>query len=267
MRFALTYCKDNVAGKNIADRFRELGFMPHVPIIELKNETLYSDLNEKEYPELRNIEFLVFLSTHRSAAGESALTIHTPGNFRGNDLGGAVGKVCMTSAFVCKWLFLELTKQVAAHATIKEKYKVTLEATHHGPLTDIPCCFVELGSKESDWVDREAALILATVVSGLDQYAVDERWTAVIAVGGPHYAPNFNAIQAESPYAIGHIIALYNLPLTDSMISEAEAKTKEQVKLVLVDFKGCGNAGQRDEVISVIERNGLSYKKTKEAKN
>jgi len=46
------------------------------------------------------------------------------------------------------------------------------------------------------------------------------------------------------------------------MLSEAEQKTKEQVKQVLVDWKGCGNSEQRQDVIKVIENSGLKYKRT-----
>jgi|TARA_B100001971_G_C18251112_1_gene578293 D-aminoacyl-tRNA deacylase len=266
MRFAITYFRDNVAGKNIADRFRELGFMPQVPIIELEKETLYSELSVENYSELASVDFLVFLSTHRSSKGESALTVHAPGNFRGNELGGEVGKVCMTSAFVCKWLFKELARGVALDEVVAEKYKVTMEATHHGPLCEIPCCFVELGASEEDFRDERAARLLAEVVMSLDKFEVDEKWVPTIGIGGPHYTPNFNEIQLESDYAIGHVIVDYNLPLTDSIIKEAEGKTKEQVKEVLVDWKGCGKAVVRDEVVEVLERNGLKWRRSREAK-
>ena len=42
---------------------------------------------------------------------------------------------------------------------LTEEYSVTLEVTHHGPLIEIPCCFIELGSQEKQWNDKEAAKI------------------------------------------------------------------------------------------------------------
>ena len=54
--------------------------------------------------------------------------------------------------------------------------------------------------------------------------------------------------------------------LTDSIIKEAEGKTKEQVEMVLVDWKGCGKAVVRDEVVEVLERNGLKWRRSREAK-
>jgi D-aminoacyl-tRNA deacylase len=142
-----------------------------------------------------------------------------------------------------------------------------MEATHHGPLCEIPCCFVELGANEENFRDERAARLLAEVVASLDGYKVDEKWIPTIGIGGPHYTPNFNEIQLESDYAIGHVIVNYNLPLTDSIIREAEGKTEEQVKEVLVDWKGCGKAAVRDEVIDLLNKVGLKYKKTKEVKD
>ena len=31
------------------------------------------------------------------------------------------------------------------------KYKLTLECTHHGPLIEKPCVFIEIGSTETEW--------------------------------------------------------------------------------------------------------------------
>ena len=263
MRYAITYYKENIAGKNIADRFRELAFSPQIPIIELKKETLYSDLSVKKYPELRNIDFLVFASTHRSEKGNPSLSIHTPGNWRSADLGGEPGKVCMTSAFVIKYLFQELEKNAKNNSDVYEKYEITMEATHHGPLTNIPCCFVELGSQEKDWRDEKSAMILAKTIFSLDGYKPNYDWIPVIGIGGPHYTPNFNPIQLNSRYAIGHIIPEYSLPLTESIIKEAETKTKEQIKLALIDWKGCGKSEQRQEALGLLTKLGLKYERTK----
>ncbi|MAG02844.1 hypothetical protein CMI42_05900 [Candidatus Pacearchaeota archaeon] len=268
MRYALTYYKNNLAGKNIVDRFKELAFNPHIPIIELKKETIYSNIDTKKYPQLKNIDFLIFASTHRSKNNVPALTVHTPGNFRGNDLGGEPGKVCKTSALVVKHLFNELNKKIneEKNRNLKEKYEITMEATHHGPLTDIPCCFVELGCTEKEFKDKEAAKLLAEMIQTLNNYKENEKWIPTMGIGGPHYTPRFNKLQLSSNYAIGHIIAEYNLPLTEPIIAEAERKTKEQIKEVIVDWKGCGKAEDRDKTLEIIKNAGLKVIKTKEVK-
>jgi D-aminoacyl-tRNA deacylase len=266
MRFAIVYSKLNSAGINIVERLRELAFTPQFPIIELKKETIYSDdITEKKYPELRNIDFIIFASTHRSEKGNPSLSLHAPGNFRNADLGGKPGKICKTSAYVLKYLFQELNKNYEeGKKYLSQEYQVTLEVTHHGPLIDIPCCFIELGSTEKQWRDLDAAKIIAKTILSLQDYSNNpiDNWKAVIGIGGPHYAPNFNKIQLNTNYAIGHIIPEYALPLTEPMLKEAEVKTIEQIKEVLIDWKGSGNSESRQNIISLIEKHGLSHKRT-----
>jgi len=262
MRFAIAYAKENIAGKNIIDEFKKIAFAPQIPIIELKKETIYSnDLNSKNYPELKEIDFIIFASTHRSKKGNPSLSVHAPGNWRNADLGGFPGKVCPTSALLLKYLFQRLN-ELAQENDLMEKYEVTLEVTHHGPLIDIPCCFVELGSNEKDWVDKGAARVLAKTILSVQDYKPKDSWIPAIGIGGPHYCPNFNKIQLNSDYAVSHIIPNYVLPLINTMIKEAEKKTKEQISEVLVDWKGCGNSEERQNVVDIIEKAGLSYKRT-----
>jgi D-aminoacyl-tRNA deacylase len=266
MRFAIVYSKLNSAGKLIAEEFKKLAYTPQFPIIELSKETLYTDdLNEKNYPELKNIDFIIYTSTHRSVKGNPSLSLHAPGNWRNADLGGKPGKVCKTSAFVIKYLFLELNKIYNENKqNLKEYYSITLEVTHHGPLIELPCCFIELGSSEKQWKDDEAAKILAKTIITLDKYEPNEDWVSSIGIGGPHYAPNFNKLQLNSSYAIGHIIPEYSLPLIESMLKEAEEKTLEQVKEILIDWKGCGKSEQREQVLNIVKQLGFQYKRTSE---
>jgi len=263
MRFAVIYARENIAGKNIAESFKKLAFAPQVPIIELKKETIYSnDINSKKYPELKNIDFLVFASTHKSEKGNPSLSLHAPGNWRNADLGGFPGKVCKTSAFALKYLFQQLNKN--AQEAKLENYAITLEVTHHGPLIEMPCCFIELGSSEKQWNEEEPAKILAKTILSLQDY--DNKnfsdWIPVLGIGGPHYCPGFNKVQLNSKYAISHIIPEYALPLTETMLKEAEQKTTEQIKNILLDWKGCGKSEERQKIINLLNQSGLSYKRT-----
>lgn len=265
MRFAIAYYKNNIAGKNIVDEFKKLAFAPQIPIIELKKETIFSeDLNEKNYPELRNIDFLVFASTHKSIKQFPSLCLHAPGNWRNADLGGKQGKVCLTSSFALKYLFQNLNK-IAEKNHLPEDINITLEVTHHGPLIEIPCCFIEVGSSEKEWNNRELCKIVAETILTLQNYNSKKfNFIPAIGIGGPHYSPSFNKIQLNSEYALSHIIPEYSLPLTPSMLKEAEEKTTEQIKAVLLDWKGCGKSEQRQEIISIIKQAGLNSKRTSE---
>lgn len=262
MRFAIAYGKDDPAGNNIVEQLKNISFFPQIPVVQLKKHPIYSEFLEKKHPKLRNIDFLLFASTHRSKANTNSLSLHAPGNWRGADLGGQVGKVCMTSAFVMKYLFQKLNVVVKEEKF--ENYEVTLEVTHHGPLTTIPCCFIEIGSSEEQWKDVEAGKIIAKTILTLQNYQQKKEWIPSVGVGGPHYAPLFNKIQLNSEYAISHIIPGYVLPLTSSMLEEAEQKTIEHIQEVLVDWKGCGKSEEREKTLEVIKKFGIEFKRTSE---
>ena len=51
------------------------------------------------------------------------------------------------------------------------------------------------------------------------------------------------------------LICLFSLVL-------AEEKTTEQIKEILLDWKGCGKSRQRQELINIIENSGLQFKRT-----
>jgi D-aminoacyl-tRNA deacylase len=261
MRFALAYGKDNIAGRNIAEDFKKLGFAPDIPVIELPKDAIYSDnVNEKNYPELKNIDFIIFSSTHRSEKNFPSLCLHAPGNWRTADLGGHPGKVCRTSAFVLKYLFKKLNENAKDLAN----YNITMEATHHGPMIDKPCCFIEVGSSENEWNDRQATSVVAKTILSLQDYEDEIDWIPCLAIGGPHYCPNFNKVQLDSKYAISHVIQEYAFPVTELMLREAEEKTIEQIKEVLIDWKGCGKSEDRAKVIEMIKKSGLHHKRTSE---
>ncbi len=266
MRFAIVYSKLNQAGKTIVEELNKLAFTPHFPIIELDNETLYeNNLSLKKYPQLNKTDFIVFASTHRSEKGKPSLSLHAPGNWRNADLGGNPGKISKTSAYVLKYLFQNLNKLYEQNkSSLSKEYEITLEVTHHGPSIDIPCCYIELGSTENEWSDREAAKIIAKTILTLENYPENNpyQWIAAIGIGGPHYCNNFNKIQLSSEYAIGHIIPEYALPLTESMLKEAEQKTQETIGEILIDWKGCGKSEQRQAMMDIIERLGFKHKRT-----
>lgn len=262
MRFAIIYSIKDPAGTNIVKQLKQVGFAPQMPIIELKKETIYSDdLDAEKYPELRNIDFLVFASRHAAKEVRKTFSLHAPGNWRGSDFGGEPGKICKTSAFVLKYLFQELAKN-AGEANLG--YETTLECTHHGPLIEIPCCFIELGSSESQWGDNEAAKVIAKTILSLQNYKINKEWIPVIGVGGPHYCSNFNKIQLNSNYAVSHIIPEYAMPVTSSMLEEAEQKTTEHIKEIIIDWKGCGKSEERQKIIDLVSNFGISFKRTSE---
>ena len=147
------------------------------------------------------------------------------------------------------------------------KYKVTLEATHHGPLLDKPCVFIEIGSTQIEWKDRRASFCIAkTIIDAVKNFKPSTYQEIAIGIGGPHYCPSFNKIQLSSNVAIAHVIPKYLDPITEEMILESVNKTSEEVDFAIVDWKGLGNAGQRDKVLEILDKNYISWKKVGEIK-
>ena len=266
MRFAVLYSKKDQAGRNIARQLKKL-FLPDIPIIELKKETIFSENIDKD-SRLKNIDFIVFASKHQSKEQRKTLSLHAPGNWRGSDFGGKPGKTCPTSSLVLKYLFQKLNENLENAKQNKQLYdfELTLECTHHGPYLEKPCCFIEIGSSENEWENEKAGEIIAKTISSLQNFKQSKspKIKTAVGIGGPHYCHNFNKIQLNSKYALSHIIPKYSLPLTESILKEAIEKTQEHVDLILIDWKGLGKSEERQKIMNLLKKSGIEFKRTSE---
>lgn len=214
-----------------------------------------------DYEKLEKFDFVIFASKHQSKEKTKTLSVHAPGNWREAMFGGKPEKVCPSSAQFLKQSFQKL-KQNAEKYNLKN-YKITLECTHHGPLIDKPCMFIEIGSTETEWKDRKAGFVIAkTIEQIINEFKSNNYNENAIAIGGPHYCPNFNKIQGNSNFAISHIIPQYALPLKKEMIEQAISKTTEEIDLVILDWKGLGNSEQRRQVVKILEEFYIRFEKT-----
>ncbi|GAG09054.1 unnamed protein product, partial [marine sediment metagenome] len=226
----------------------------------LRDEEIISDEN-LNHEKINQYDFIIFASKHQSEKKEKSLCVHAPGNWRNAEFGGEAGKICHTSALFQKKVFEKL-KSNSQKFNLKD-YNITLECTHHGPLIEKPCIFIEIGSTEAEWRDTKASFVVAKTISEVIKKFRENKYAEVaIGIGGPHYCPNFNKIQLNSNIALSHIIPQYSLPLTEEMIQEALDKTQEEVDFALLDFKGLGNSEQRKEVTDVLDKLYINYKKT-----
>ena len=222
-----------------------------------------SILNERNLDnhKISKYDFIIFASKHKSEKAEKTLSIHAPGNFRQVWGGGEAGKLSVSSALFNKHLFEVLNENVAKHEL--KNYNVTLEVTHHGPLINKPCVFIEIGSTEAEWRDRRAGFVIArTIKDAIETFKPNKYREVAIGIGGPHYAPSFNKIQLNSNIALSHIIPSYMQPIEENMIKESIEKTFEEVDFAIIDWKGLGKSEQRDKVIEILEKNYIQWKKT-----
>ena len=287
-KYLIVASKKDLAGINITtqlSQFRENPVLssikqsPDFDFYLVNDEIIYTENLDLE--KINKYDFVIFASKHKSEKREKTLSVHAPGNWgrafarekldnpvtsagvRKNELGGEKGKLCKSSALFQKQIFEKLKSNI--HEYSLEKYKLTLECTHHGPLIQKPCVFIEIGSTDTEWQDRRAAFVIAKTISETIQGFKENPYNEIaIGLGGPHYCPNFNKIQLNSNIALSHIIPQYSLPLTEEMIKEAIEKTEEEVDFVILDWKGLGKAEERKRIIEILNKLYVEHKRTNE---
>ncbi|MBU1129420.1 MAG: hypothetical protein KJ949_02190 [Nanoarchaeota archaeon] len=270
-KFLIVASKQDKAGINITtelSQFRKNPVLsafasdkPNFDFYLVDKETIFTENLDLE--KINKYDFVIFASKHESESKEKTLSLHAPGNWRTADYGGTSGKICRASALFQKKMFEVLNKNEEQYHL--KDYKITLEATHHGPLINKPCLFIEIGSTENQWGDRKAGFVIATTIRDtLEQFKPNPYAEIAIAIGGPHYCPNFNKIQLNSNVAIAHVIPSYAIPITKEMIQQAMDNTEEEIDFALLDWKGLGKAEQRQEVLKILDELYLDYKKTGE---
>ncbi len=270
-KFLIVASKQDKAGINITTHLSEFrknpvlsafsSDQPNFDFYLIDKEIIFTENLDLE--KINKYDFVIFASKHESESKEKTLSLHAPGNWRIAEYGGTSGKVCRASALFQKKMFENLSKNSEQYHL--KDYKITLEATHHGPLIDKPCLFIEIGSTETQWVDRKAGFVIATTIRDtIEEFKPNPYAEVAIAIGGPHYCPNFNKLQLNSNVAIAHVIPSYSIPITKEMIQQAMDNTEEEVDFAVLDWKGLGKAESRQEVLKILDELYLDYKKTGE---
>lgn len=269
-RYLVIASKQDKAGMNIVNQliqFRKSPVLSAMNTIEeptfdihfVDEDIIYDSNYEPE--KINKYDFVIFASKHQSETPRKTLSIHAPGNPRNAEFGGQPGKLCPSSALFQKRMFEILNKNAKKHNL--EHYEVTLECTHHGPLINKPCVFIEIGATDIEWSDRRASFVIATTIKDtIEKFMPNKYREIAIGVGGPHYCPSFNKIQMNSNIALSHIIPGYTLPLTEDMLDEAIKKTEEELDFVVLDWKGIANADERERIKNLLDRKHIYYKKT-----
>jgi D-aminoacyl-tRNA deacylase len=261
-KFLIIASKQDQAGINIINSLRQF---------KIPNTALYlinTDIIEDkgiDQSKLEDFDFVIFASKHESSQGGKTLSIHAPGNWRKAELGGKDEKLCPTSALFQKFAFEKLNSLAKQH--FLDNYEITLECTHHGPLIHKPCLFIEIGATENQWKDKRAAFVIAkTIKQTIEEFKPNPYNEVAVGIGGPHYCPVFNKVQLNSNVALSHIIPQYVLPIKEENLKEAIKKTIEEVDFVLIDWKGVGNSEAKNQLLEILDKNHITYKKTKEIK-
>ena len=210
--------------------FKAYGYR-HVRMWYLPERILWEDHLEKRWNGATNETVLevIFPSRHAAKSGTPCLTLHPIGvpHLEHNstpDFGGQSGFAPPPSTRLGPWWRLLNEKWV--EQSIPD-FSLSLEVTHHGPVIDVPCLFIEVGSTQEYWPHEGAAKLLSDVIwEGLGLAGANQigNWDAkihhsnpvLITLGGGHYAPKGNKLGSEEDVWLGHMLANHSIPFGTS---------------------------------------------------
>ncbi|KAL9275712.1 D-aminoacyl-tRNA deacylase-like protein [Drosera capensis] len=174
------------------------------------------------------VDEVIFLSKHTAVSNRPALTIHPIGvpHLREGDAvpqGGRPGWAALPDPRMGPWI--RLLKRIAESRGLTPEFEITMEATHHGPVTSKPTMFLEIGSTMEYWRRRDAAQVMAQLVwegLGLGEGEPVGKWSSeidkkkvLLGVGGGHYVPRHMDIILKENVWVGHLLSGYSLPMED----------------------------------------------------
>ena len=166
-------------------------------------------------------DLVVYLSKHRSESRRPSLTVHPIGNPRAAEFGGQPETLVPSAP---RWMTAAL--RGLRNEAKGLAYEVTFEATHHGPYLTAPTFYIEQGSTEAEWADREASRMIARVLLYLQPLDAP----IAIGLGGGHYVPRHTDLALRRRIAFGHLLAAYVLDgapvgLIDRALERTEGAT------------------------------------------
>jgi D-aminoacyl-tRNA deacylase len=181
-----------------------------IPDKKIRHENIDLEVQEQLHIQPK---IAIFLSRHRSKMGEPTLTVHPIGNFDKAEFGGEP-KTLIPAAPRMMTHLLRLIKKHLQPTDLD--YQICFEVTHHGPFLKIPTLFVEVGSTEVQWKQKEPASVIGTsLLELLTTYHYEEDFPKTIPVllgiGGGHYAPRFTDMIFQKNVAFGHMIPSYHI--------------------------------------------------------
>ncbi|GAB2214527.1 hypothetical protein Droror1_Dr00018878 [Drosera rotundifolia] len=175
------------------------------------------------------VDEVIFLSKHTAVSNRPALTIHPIGvpHLREGDAvpqGGKPGWAALPNPRMGPWI--RLLKRMAESRGLTPEFEITMEATHHGPVTSKPTMFLEIACS--------GPLALVWEGLGLGEGEPVGKWSSesdekkvLLGVGGGHYVPRHMDIILKENVWVGHLLSGYSLPMEDPVQSKAPGNLNE----------------------------------------
>ncbi|BAJ51469.1 conserved hypothetical protein [Candidatus Caldarchaeum subterraneum] len=226
-----------------------------VPIICLDKSMLYAD------DEVASIEadLVIVPSKHVSETGRRCLLVHSTGNWGATaPYGGKPRQLSETSAAAVYRALMGL-RQAVENSGVRD-VEVGMEATHHGPHSEKPLIFVEVGSDISAWRDSKMAEAAAETVYQLCFGVETNLPEPAVGFGGGHYPRDILKPVFAGSYMVGHVASKHHFPLDEEVIRQAFQRTVEQPRTALIDWDGL-RSEHRTALIRALSSFGIDVVK------
>ena len=148
---------------------------------------------------------VIFASRHKSASNMRTLTVYPIGNFNKAEMGGKDGALVPVAPHCMTHAYRELKKRGTGL-----QYEVSFEATHHGPFLSTPTFYIEIGSDEAAWADKEPARVIAATLDDV-LFSDVPQYPVALGIGGGHYVPRISDVAREKRISFGHMLPSYIL--------------------------------------------------------
>ncbi len=182
-----------------------------------KKHLFFQEIQEEYRKFTNHLEDIVFLSKHSSSKGIKSLTVHVTGNFGVAEMGGLDRQLSLSDP-----QYMSSSLRILSSHPVDD-FSITFEATHHGPLLNIPSYFIEIGTTEKEWnnedcLDSISRAVIESIPNGSQQ--------AFVGIGGGHYPYKISNYAIQNDSNVGHIIPKYvHDNLTIDMLLQSVEKT------------------------------------------
>ncbi len=223
-------------------------------------------LIETEFLNLLKTDLIIFISQHKSKQNINIFSVHALGNWsNAAEFGGKPNQLSISSP-LNMFKILSLLK-----INNNTDIEVVYEASHHGPLLNIPSFFVEFGGNPDSLTDLKYINVLAKSIIDFINYYITKGNTIqnnkegskpisiALGIGGSHYASKFTKLAFSKNYAFSHIMPKYYIG-NISMLDQAISRSIPKPNIAVIEWKSL-NSFQRNELMKKLNELGIDYEK------
>ena len=194
-------------------------------VIIINSPTIYADWIAK----YDDYEGYIFLSKHAAKSNILSLTCHSTGIVQTNST-NQIQQVSTPHPYLQKSYIRSLWN----NRNNFQKFKITLEATHHGPSSlHKPTLFIEIGTTETQWNDVALCRSISEIV--MQNLPIKKSYSTSIDLGGTHYPDKFTNEIIHGKYAFVTIIPSYNIKFLNRVLFNHILKRNYMANSIIID--------------------------------